>query len=166
MSFETTGLKNDSEIVSIAIINPAGETLLDQFVKPVRGIPAEATRIHGITEQMVANAPTWADVQPRVVSILAGRDTVVYNATYDRAMLHRSDEAVGLPRTDYHQMTTWYCAMEWYAPIAGEWDEWHDSYRWQRLSTAVQQQQLPVVDAHHALGDYLMTLALIRALVK
>jgi len=41
---ETTGLYDDDEIVSIAIINSDGQTLLNQLVKPVRPIPADAPK--------------------------------------------------------------------------------------------------------------------------
>ena len=163
---ETTGLAKPAEIVSIAICDPDGKVLLDSLVKPVLPIPAEATAIHGISDQVVASAPTWPTIQPLVVDLITGKNVVVYNALYDRKMMHLSDEAAGLPRTDYRLLAAgWACAMEWYAEHHGDWNDYHRSYRWQRLTTAMEQQHLLIQDAHHALGDVLMTLALINHIV-
>ena len=79
---ETTGLDRGSEIVQIAIIEGKdGTVLLDTLVKPKYDIPVQASRIHGITAETVANAPTWDVVMPQVRSILEGRDVVIYNAS-------------------------------------------------------------------------------------
>ena len=59
---ETTGLYDDAEIVEISIIDENGGVLLDTLVKPLKPIPAEATAIHGITNEMVATAPTWVAI--------------------------------------------------------------------------------------------------------
>jgi len=163
---ETTGLAKPAEIVSIAILDRDGQTLLDTLVHPVRPIPTDATAIHGITNDDVALAPGWYEVQPRVVEIITGKDVIVYNAVYDRSMMHLSDEVAGLPHTDYRMLSNWACAMEWYAEIYGSWNEYHRSYRWQSLSNAMRQQSLPVIEAHRALGDVKMTLSLIRKLIN
>ncbi len=58
---ETTGLY-DAEIVEIAIINHCGEMLRATLIKPSISIPAEVTEIHGISDAMVADAPTFPEV--------------------------------------------------------------------------------------------------------
>jgi DNA polymerase III subunit epsilon len=158
---ETTGLY-DGEIVQIAIADYTGKVLLDTLVKPVKGIPAEATRIHGITHEMVKDAPGWGEVCPQVESILKGRMVVVYNAVYDRKMMHYSSDYAGLPKTDWKQFSQWWCAMEAFAEVYGEWNSYHQNYRWQTLSTAARYYGLPVSNAHTALGDVLMTLEVCR----
>lgn len=85
---ETTGLGSDAEICQIAIISSNGEVLLDTLVKPMRLIPHEATAIHGITNDMVADAPMFP--LDTIYEILSGRDVVVYNESYDRSMLYQS----------------------------------------------------------------------------
>lgn len=162
---ETTGLGSMGEICQIAIVAANGETLLSRFVKPVRGIPSDAWRIHGITEAQVESAPPWGLIRPLVINWIKGHDVVIYNAVYDRKMMHQSDDAVGLPRFEYKEIAQFYCAMEWYAEIHGEWNDYHQSYRWQRLTDAMRQNDLPISDAHNALGDCLMTLALIKHLI-
>ena len=87
---ETTGLDADSEIIEIAILDAAGVVLLETFVKPCGPIPAAATAVNGITDQDVANAPTWKEVGGRVAGILAGKLAIAHNADFDSRMLQQS----------------------------------------------------------------------------
>ncbi len=162
---ETTGL-NDGEICQIAVVSSAGEVLLDTLVKTVRGIPYGSTRIHGITNEMVQDAPRWAEISPSLVNILKGQNVVVYNAVYDRKMMHRSAEHAGLPKTDWKQFSTWWCAMEAFAEVYGEWNSYRRNYRWQSLTTACRYYGIPISNAHSALGDVLMTLQLCRKMME
>src|SRR5215471_2455226 len=87
---ETTGLGIWSEVIQIAVIDPTGAALLDTLVKPTREIEAGATAIHGITAEVVAAAPTFAEVYPLLCKAIAGRRVVIYNADFDRSMLFQS----------------------------------------------------------------------------
>jgi DNA polymerase-3 subunit epsilon len=158
---ETTGL-HDGEIVQIAIASHTGEVLLNTLVRPYRGIPADAMRIHGITEKMCSDAPRWGEIAPKVVDILTGQNVVVYNAVYDRRMMHQSGEYAQLPKTDWKQISRWWCAMEAFAEQYGDWNSYRQNYRWQSLSTAANYYRLPISNAHTALGDVIMTLQLCR----
>ncbi len=111
-------------------------------------------------------APPWAIVSAQVRNIIRGHDVITYNAAYDRKMMHLSDDAHGFERIDYGAIANWYCAMEWYAELWGDWNRYRKSYRWQRLTAAMVQQGLPESNAHSALGDCLMTLSLIRRLTS
>ena len=83
---ETTGLY-DAEIVEIAIIERTEETLLDTLIKPSIPIPAEVTEIHGITDEMVADAPTFPQVYPRIDAALKKKRVIIYNASFDIKIL-------------------------------------------------------------------------------
>lgn len=161
---ETTGLYDDDEIVSIAIIDSDGQTLLNQLVKPVRPIPADATRIHGITNEMVSAANCLPIEQ--INALLAGREIIVYNASYDMAMLYRSLRALQAPMIEWRRVANWHCAMEHFAKIYGDWNDYHQSYRWQKLATACSYYNIPVVGAHGALADCLMTLAVCQKMAE
>lgn len=158
---ETTGL-HDGEICQIAIVDALGNVLLDTYVKPVLGIPADATRIHGITNEMVANAPGFPDVVGEIHKLVFARSVLVYNAVYDRKMLHKSAEHAGINKIDWKTFSNWFCVMEAYAKFYGDWNDYHQSYRWQSLTNACHQQDILVLDAHSALGDCLMTLTLVN----
>jgi DNA polymerase III epsilon subunit-like protein len=82
---ETTGLGDGAEIVELCVLDHAGRVVVDTLVKPRRRIPPEASRLHGITGAMVANAPTWADVWPDVEAALTGQRVAIYNADYSIA---------------------------------------------------------------------------------
>ncbi len=153
---ETTGLDGGAEIVEIAVIDVAGNTLFETPVRPGRPIPPEATAIHGIADADVAGAPTWPEIHARVGELLrAALQIVIYNAGFDRAMLRQTRERYGLPKfgvaTDRYT-----CAMEWYATYCGQWSDHHGSYRWQPLWGG----------DHHALGDCLATLNVIQTMAS
>jgi len=162
---ETTGL-HDGEICEIAIMSSHGEILLDTLVKPVNPIPQEATAIHGITNEMVSDAPTWSYIHSRVVSILTRRNVVVYNAFYDRKMMHLTSEKSGLAKMAWTQIADWWCAMEAFSQVYGKWDDYHGNFAWQSLSNAAKYYGIPVDNAHRALGDVKMTLAVCRKMAE
>lgn len=161
---ETTGLKG--EILQIAIVDSKGNTLLNTLLQPKREIEPGATAVHGITADMVKGYPTYPDLLTQLKEILTGQNVIVYNAKFDREMLHLTAEAWGLPKVEWKELAMWYCAMERFASIYGDWNSYHQSYRWQKLSTAASYYGIPVVNAHDALGDCLMTLEVCRAMVK
>lgn len=162
---ETTGL-HEGEICSIAIIDNRGTVLLDTLVKPVNGIPAQATAIHGITEAKVALAQSWLYTSLKVAEIITEKNVVIYNAVYDRRMMYQSVEVHKMVSPVWRDIAKWHCAMENYAEFWGDWNDYHMSYRWQRLTDAVAQQGLIISDAHAALGDCKMTLALCKKMAE
>lgn len=87
---ETTGLDSKAEIIEIAILDAAGVVLLDTLVKPCELIPEDATAVNGITDQDVANAPTWPEVSERVAGILVDRLVIAHNADFDSRMLRQT----------------------------------------------------------------------------
>lgn len=162
---ETTGLR-DAEICQIAIIDDKGQSLLDTLVKTTRPIPTDAQAIHGISTAMVQSAPTFAELLPTIKSILTDCDVIVYNAVYDRGMLHQSAEKAGIAKVEWKEIARWWCAMEAFAPIYGDWNHRHGNYKWQTLSTAARYYQVNVENAHTAIGDCLMTLGVVKAMAK
>lgn len=158
---ETTGLYDDAQIVQIAIVDDYSNVLLDTLVKPTIAIPMDATRIHGITNEMVQNAPGWDQVVGLVFDILSQANAlIIYNADYDLRIIDQSCAAIELDTDDlWTRQPPTFCAMNRFAEIYGEWNDYHQSYRWQKLETAARYYNLPVSNAHTALGDCLMTRA-------
>lgn len=161
---ETTGL-DDAEICQIAVVGSNGATLLDTYVKPCRPIPASATLIHNITDEMVVDAPAWAHISDRLASLLEGRHVIAYNAVFDRKMMHKSAEIAGLPKTDWKAFSRWWCAMLAFSEVYGMTSSHHRGrYRYQSLKTAARHYHVPVQREHTALDDCLTTLAVVKAM--
>lgn len=162
---ETTGLRYPAEIIEIAVIDPDRKVLLNQRLRPRYAIPPEATAVHGITDADVEHALTWQLVRTALVPLLSGKDVIIYNASYDYGMLWNTDRVWELPHVAYDDLFTPHCAMLWYAQYYGEWNDYRQSYRWQKLTDACMQLGLPVENAHGALGDCLMTAKVIDAVI-
>lgn len=163
---ETTGIGPSDEIVQIAIIAWNGATLLDTLIRPVRIIPQDATDIHGITNAMVQDSPTWGDIEPVVVNLLnLCPHIITYNSAFDSRLMNQSSRLAGA-NINWLKGLSWFCAMEAFAEVYGEWNQFKGSYKWKKLEQAAAHYQLPVNNAHTALGDCQMTLQVIRAMTQ
>lgn len=145
---ETTGLGDDAEIIQLGILAPDGTVLCDQLLRPAGLIPPEATAIHGITDAMVAEVPTFADMYEQLKQLLAHKRIVAFNRDFDRRMWVQTRRHYGLRGVK----KTWGCAMLAYAAYCNDWSDHYESYRWYPL---------PGGD-HTAIGDARATLELIK----
>ena len=166
---ETTGLGRQDEIVQIGIVDQNGETAMDELIKPTISIPPGASRVHGIYDHDVEYAPNFGDIYTALSKLLAGQEIIAYNMKFDWRMLEQSrgkyndlDEIPMNWNSDINQ----HCAMRQYAQYRGQRRKGWRGYKWHRLGNAVAQEGLQVVDAHNALGDARMTLALIRKMAE
>lgn len=81
---ETTGINTATDrIVQISMIKvfPDGkEEKYNYFVNPGMPIPAEASAIHGITDDMVKDKPLFTEIAPEIANIINGCDLAGYNS--------------------------------------------------------------------------------------
>lgn len=69
-----------------------------QFIHPGRPIPPQATAIHGITDDMVATAPPFAQVAQRLRALIQPHTVfVAYNAGFDLGVLNLEFMRAGVP---------------------------------------------------------------------
>lgn len=85
---ETTGLRPQSEhLVEIAAVRfnleSGAKEHFQSLINPEVPIPPGATRIHGITDAMVAKAPTLPQVLPLFFRFIEGAIPVAHNAPFD-----------------------------------------------------------------------------------
>ncbi|MBE2223142.1 MAG: 3'-5' exonuclease [Anaerolineae bacterium] len=161
---ETTGLGRLDQVCQIGIIDKRGGLLMDTMVKPTVPISSGASRVHGLTDELVARSLTFAEIYDDVFNIISGQWVYVYNASFDKARIQASCAAHGLE--DITKACKWVDVMKPYAEFYGDWSSWRQSFTWQSLSNACGQQGIGVVGAHDAVGDCLMTLMLMRKLGK
>lgn len=136
---ETTGLSSGrDEIVQIAVINQAGDVLLDTYVNPrhperltAKGDNGvSASDINGITPDMLLDAPAWPHVYAQLLEVIAGRKVVIYNAAFDESMIAGDCERHGIQQ---HSLDA-SCAMLAYAGYVGEYSHYWGDYKWQPLN--------------------------------
>lgn len=174
---ETTGLGDQDEICEIAIVDLAGQVLLNSLVKTINPIPLSATAIHGITNEMISETPTFSELLPRLDDLLKDQRVLVYNAQFDEQMIANTARLGGFAVNGEDAFKGWWwayeiepgkyksnwaCAMKLYARFYGEWNDYHGSYRWQPLWRAASQCniQLPH-QIHRAHADAEMTRQLV-----
>ncbi|HAL65658.1 MAG: DNA polymerase III epsilon subunit-like 3'-5' exonuclease [Bacteroidetes bacterium 38_7] len=92
IDLETTGLNiGHDRIVEISILklHPDGNTeTYTRRINPTIPIPAEVTRIHGITDEDVKNEPTFSNLAPEIAKFLKDCDLAGYNSNkFDVPML-------------------------------------------------------------------------------
>jgi DNA polymerase III subunit epsilon len=150
---ETTGLSSPVDFVEIAVIDPAGETLVDSLLRPSCRIEPGARAVHGHSARSLSGAPRFLEVYPDLLEALYGRRVVVFNAPYDRRVWDTAVRNLGARGALAGNLPRWECAMREYARFVGEPSK--------RGGRGYRPQKLPGGD-HTALGDALATLRLIE----
>ncbi|MDR2814327.1 MAG: 3'-5' exonuclease [Prevotellaceae bacterium] len=84
LDLETTGVDvSRDRIVEVSIIKvmPDGrEEVKTQRINPTIPIPAESTKVHGITDEDVKDCPTFKEVAKNLAAYLEGCDVAGYNS--------------------------------------------------------------------------------------
>lgn len=129
---ETTGLEWEDQIIQWAVCSQEGEVLGSGFVKPTVEISEGAFEKHGISEEQVASAPTFAEVWPTIRDLLVGRTVVIYNANFDVSKILSSGQAHGIEIA--YNFVKDVCAMNLFARFYGQTHEYYGTYTWQKLN--------------------------------
>ncbi len=158
---ETTGLDNNAEIVEIVVLESDGTVLYESLVKPLSPIPLEATRIHGIGDAHVANAPTWPLVWATLRPLVVQRPLAIYNAAFDLRMMRQSMQRYQLT---WRENITAIDIMQLFAEYRGEWDSLRRAYRWVKLEEAGRYFNIPLNNTHRASDDTRLARAVLHAL--
>ena len=105
---ETTGISRVyDEVVEISAVKVRGGKVVDEFstlVNPGRHIPAGASQVNGITDQMVAHAPRFVKVLQEFLDFTEGYPLVGHNiASFDMKFICRDAEKYygSVPVNDY-----------------------------------------------------------------
>ena len=107
---ETTGLdplKGDRlvEIGCIELLNhiPTGRTL-HLYINPERKMSAEAFRVHGLSDEFLADKPVFAAVAQQFVDFVGDARLVAHNAMFDLGFINAELSRVSLPAYGYDRL--------------------------------------------------------------
>ncbi len=162
LDFETTGLSaaDGDRVVEVAVLRLEGGCFGEprrwsRLVRPERGIPEVALGIHGITEEMVADAPRFPEVWPELCEMLDGAALVAHNARFDLGFLMAECDRAGLSLPNFRATV---CTLS----IA------RDLFGLPRCSlvSLAERCSVPMPVAHRALADCEATLGVYRAMVR
>ena len=97
---ETTGLDpaGGHRVCEVALLRFLRGTVVDSlvsFVNPLRPISPGASSVNGITDLMVAGAPTFPELFPALRTFLSGDLQVFHNAPFDLSFLRHEAHLAG-----------------------------------------------------------------------
>jgi len=103
---ETTGMDpfDGHRIIEIGAVElenhlPTGNTL-QIYINPEREIPAEATAVHGITDEFIADKPVFSQVYTQFTEFAEGAKLIIHNAAFDLKFLNWELKQVGVGAID------------------------------------------------------------------
>lgn len=145
---ETSGLEASHEVIELALVERDGTVVLDTLIQCQGEIPADATRIHGITHAMLSSAPAFPDVWRRLLPY-RDREIIVFNASFDIPLLAQTAARyqIAFPRLKSHCLMIQYLA---YAVGVQKDGNQRESYR--SLEAACKHFDI-AVGGHRALSD-------------
>lgn len=98
---ETTGMNPDTgdrivEIGCIELFNhvPTGKHL-QFYLNPEREVPAEATAVHGLTNEFLKDKPVFSQIYSELLEFIGDAKLVIHNAEFDMKFLNSELRSVG-----------------------------------------------------------------------
>lgn len=160
---ETTGLDPlMDEVIAVGIVDCDGQVLLDTLIRPANMATLTATNasdVHGITADMLADAPTFPELYGELKALLDGRFWLGYNIQFDARMLDATCLRYDLPpllSVGQHDATPYV------ADFVGQWDEGKGGYKYWKLVEAAEKFGLTEFAAHHAAADAVATWTVVK----
>lgn len=155
---ETTGTSpSGGKITEIAIYIFNGSEITDSFstlVNPECNIPWNITRLTGITNEMVANAPKFYEIAKKIVEITANTTFVAHNAAFDYSFVREEFKRLGY---DYKRKTL--CTVSLSRKLI-------PGLRSYSLGNICQDLGIQIEGRHRAGGDALATVQLFEKILR
>jgi len=99
IDIETTGgMAKRDRITEIAIVVTDGYQIIDKYqslINPERSIPPEITRITGITNEMVEDAPRFYEIAKDVILMTENRVFIAHNVMFDYGFIREEFASLG-----------------------------------------------------------------------
>jgi DNA polymerase-3 subunit epsilon len=158
IDIETTGLSPQrNKITEIAVYIHDGEKIVDEFsslINPECYISPNITKITGITNEMVAQAPKFWEVAKDIVLLTEGTTFVAHNATFDYNFIRHEFKSLG-----YDFKREKLCTVQLSRKIIPG----RKSYSLGKLCNEL---NIPLNGRHRAAGDALATVKLFEYLLQ
>ncbi len=158
IDIETTGNSYKyGQITEIAVYQHNGQEttgFYSTLIKPEMDIPLFITRLTGISNEMVENAPRFYEVAKKIVEITAGRIFVAHNVHFDYRFVREEFKRLGY---NYNRKTL--CTVQ----LSRKLLPGHRSYSLGNICAA---KGIEINGRHRAAGDALATTRLFEILVK
>jgi DNA polymerase-3 subunit epsilon len=101
---ETTGLSPESgdRIIEIGCLEMnnrrmTGETL-HFYLNPERRNHPDAVKIHGLTDEFLADKPLFASIADELLEFVSGAEIIIHNASFDVGFLNEELRRIGRPK--------------------------------------------------------------------
>ncbi|MFC4559062.1 3'-5' exonuclease [Virgibacillus kekensis] len=143
IDFETANEKRHSPCaVGVVVADQTG--IIDEFyslINPMMHFSSFNTRIHGIREEDVEDAPTFPEIWPKLKDYLSRKIVVAHNASFDMSVIRNT--------LDYFNIS--YPEMEYLCTVNISKQVWPDLMN-HKLNTVANHHGIPF-EHHHALED-------------
>ena len=158
IDIETTGNKyNFGKITEIAIYQHNGQEVTGSYstlINPEMDIPFFITRLTGINNGMVKDAPKFYEVAKKIIEMTKGRTFIAHNVNFDYKFIKEEYKRLGY---GYNQKTL--CTVR----MARKLLPGHCSYSLGKLCSDL---DIEINGRHRATGDALATVKLFEILLE
>ena len=145
LDFEMTGLDPEHDrVCEVAIVRGRGgrvESTFQTLVRPNRAMSANALQVHGITNDMLVDAPEFAEIAADIEHHLQGAILVCHNVPFDIGFLHREMDLASHPLDPPVTVDTLMIARRLFA------------FPRNNLKSVCDGLDVPLNNAHRAMGD-------------
>ena len=103
---ETTGLSPEAgdRVIEIGCVEMLNRRLsgndLHFYLNPQRPNSEDAVRIHGLSDEFLADKPLFASIADELLAFLAGAEVVIHNAAFDIGFLNAELRRIGKGRVE------------------------------------------------------------------
>jgi len=158
IDIETTGNNYKfSSITELAIYQHNGQKITNQYstlINPGIDIPYYITKLTGINNEMVKDAPRFHEVAKTIVELTAGRTFIAHNVKFDYGFIKEEFARLGY---NYNSKTL--CTVQ----LARKLLPGHKSYSLGKLCSDL---RIEINGRHRASGDALATVKLFEILLQ
>lgn len=94
---ETTGMGKKDQVIEITLMSYTGEVLFNSLIKPMVPIHVSAFNTHGISMDMLRDAPTWPEVMEEFERCASQFESLlIYNKSFDIRLISQTYEYYNL----------------------------------------------------------------------